>query len=366
MRKYAWLLTAAFLLAMAAFLMSRSDSAARTDKQKPRVEFPRYAKREDHDRNQKRRTLPPAPRNPNQDSDVEIQRKRDPMLTALPPSKGKSVVVFEASVLRDSPLGQHWLNCMMSAYELNRLNRFKDEFGFDPIQNTDRIAFSSEKVLLVGGDFGDANWEAFGQDKRVVGNKGVIIETERGGPGYVGIWNDELLVLSDNEKEIEAAFDRIEDRAPPAPPRINDYAQYGDIYGVLSADDLAMMLPEDERELAEKLRGAVSDVELHVDASEDVAMTAEVTGPVAQDVEDLSKSLGAALSLARLQAQTKREKDLADLLDFASISPRDGRFSIDLALPLDVIIQKMGPCKRRDAGEGEGGAAPMKDEGKEP
>lgn len=353
MRRYAWFIAAVALLAIAAYLMSRSDASVRPSAQKPRVEFPRYAKREEHDRNQKRRTLAPAPSNPNKpDSDVEIRRKRDPMMVALPTSKGKSVVVFEASALRDSPLGQHWLNCMMSAYDLEKLNRFKDEFGFDPIENTDRIAFSSEKVVVVGGDFGDANWDAFGKDKRVYGDKGVIIETEKGGPEYVGIWNDELMIVGSSQKEIEAALDRIEDRAPSHTPRIADFEQYGDVYGVVSAEDLAMMLPESERELAEKLKGAVENVELHVDASEDVAITAEVSGPVEADVSDLSKSLGAAFALARLQAQSKREKDLAELLDYASISPREGRFSIDLALPLDVLIQKMGPCRRGDGGAG--------------
>ena len=219
-------------------------------------------------------------------------------------------------------------------------------------ENLIRPVETPQKVVVVGGDFGDANWDAFGEDKRVYGDKGVIIETVKGGPEYVGIWNDELMIVGSSQKEIEAALDRIEDRAPSHTPRIADFEQYGDVYGVVSAEDLAMMLPESERELAEKLKGAVENVELHVDASEDVAITAEVSGPVEADVSDLSKSLGAAFALARLQAQSKREKDLAELLDYASISPREGRFSIDLALPLDVLIQKMGPCRRGDGGAG--------------
>src|SRR5687767_9419782 len=98
MRNKAWLFAALALLAVAAWLMSRGDSVASTDDKKPRVEFPRYPKQAEQDRNRRRRTLPALP--PKADSDVQPS-KRDPVITALPPSKGKSVVVFEASALKE-------------------------------------------------------------------------------------------------------------------------------------------------------------------------------------------------------------------------------------------------------------------------
>jgi hypothetical protein len=348
MRNRAWLLAAVLLLGIAAWLMSRSDTGA-AEPRRPRVEFPRYQKREDQERSRRRRTLPPAPATTPDDAP---RPKRDPVITALPSTKGKSAVVFEASALRDSPIGRHWLDCMASAYELRRLERFRNEFGVDLLEDVDRIAFSSEKVLVVSGDFSGARWDSIGASPRVYGDKGVVFDEDPRGGGRAegfGIWNDEIVLLASDRASIEAAMDRLEDRAPPSQPRIPDWASYGDIYGFLSAEDLAMMLPEEERAIAERLRGAVDDVELHVDASEDVAITADVQGTNAADVEDLSKSLGGALALARLKAQADGETDLAELLDFAKISPRGGRSSIDLALPLDVLIQKMGPC-RRDAG----------------
>ena len=94
------------LLACAAFLMRRGES-----KEKPapvaHVEFPHYARPEEHTRNQKRRTLAPPP--VKDDTKEGYRQKRDPVMTALPTTKGKSAMVFEAAALKDSPIGRLWL-----------------------------------------------------------------------------------------------------------------------------------------------------------------------------------------------------------------------------------------------------------------
>ncbi|HSO00354.1 MAG TPA: hypothetical protein VLS89_18805, partial [Candidatus Nanopelagicales bacterium] len=163
-------------------------------------------------------------------------------------------------------------------------------------------------------------------------------------------WGDELLLAAPDPAALEAALDRLEGRAPLPEPSIPDWAAYGDMYGVLSPDDLADMLPEDQSELAARLRQAVQRVEVHLDASEDVALVADVTGPDAADLDDLAKSLGAALTLARAGAADEGEDRLSALLEHATVHPRDGRFSVDLALPLD-LLKDAGPCRKR-GGEG--------------
>lgn len=363
MRKRAWLIAAFLLLGLAAYLMSRGDSEA-TESRRPRVEFPRYAKQEEQERNRRRRTLPP-PRAALNANDDAPRSKRDPVMTALPTAKGKSAIVFEASALKESPIGKHWLDCMMSPFERRRLAKFRDHFGVDLLEDIDRVAFSSEKVLVVSGDFSAARWDSIGPSPQVYGDKGVMFDEDTrddGRPGAIGIWNDEIILMGEDRAALEAAIDRLEDRAEPATPRIPEWGQYGDVYGFLSAEDLARMMPSDQGELAGRIREVVTEVELHVDASEDVALTADVHGSDPKEVEDLSKSLGAALALARLKAQTDGEKDLAELLDFAKIRPRGERSSMDLALPLDVLIQKMGPCRKdaSDAGLNE------EDEGADP
>jgi hypothetical protein len=346
-RNKAWLFGALALLALAAWLMSRGDSVASTDEKKPRVEFPRHPKQADQDRNRRRRTLPAPPARA--DSDVQPS-KRDPVITALPHSKGKSVMVFEASALKETPLAKHWLDCMMSGRQRRRIDGIRERFGVDVLEDIDRFAVSSEEVFIASGDFGQVKWEEINGPPRVYGNKGVIFVRGQEGRRVdtIGIWNDEMLMVANSVEAVEAAMDRLEDRAPVEEPRLREWDQYGDVYGVLSADDIAKLFPEDQRDLADRLRGAVQDVEIHVDASEDVAIVAEVAGGVESEVEDLAKSLGGALSLARLKAQSDGEDKLAELLDYAKIRPSGGRFSIDLALPLDVLIRQMGPC-RKDA-----------------
>src|SRR5262249_31951134 len=120
MRRRAWFLVAAALLAAAAWLMARGDARARRGAD-PRVVFPRSPRPAEHDRIQRRRTLPPPAAAP---EDAPAQ-KRDPVLTALPPTPGKSAVVFEASALKGSPIGKRWLDCMISKNDLSEIDRMK-------------------------------------------------------------------------------------------------------------------------------------------------------------------------------------------------------------------------------------------------
>ncbi|WP_437498439.1 hypothetical protein [Sorangium sp. So ce1099] len=354
MRHRAWLLAAVVLLGLAAWLMSRGDSKA-TATRKPRVEFPRYPRLPEQERNVRRLTLPPPPQT---HPSVERQSKRDPLLTALPTGRATSAVVVEASAIKESPAGKLWLDCMLAKGEMDSFDELKDEFGIDVLEDIDRIAVASGPLVVVSGQFPSARLDSLRGSRRAHGARGTLFEEEGRTPVF-GLWGDGLLFVGQDAQAVEAAIDRLEDRGAPAPPVIPEWASYGDAYGVLSAEDIADVLEGSEPEIAERLRGAVGQVELHVDASEDVAIVADVTGPVAGDVDDLGKTLGTAISLARLKAQADGEEQLAELLDLARVSPREGRFSMDLALPLPMIEKAMGRCReRRRSGEAPGELAP--------
>jgi hypothetical protein len=168
---------------------------------------------------------------------------------------------------------------------------------------------------------------------------------ERG--SVLATWGDEIVLAGADAKAIEEALERLESQSARESP-IPEWSVYGDIYGVLSPEELADMLPEGQGEIAARLRASIDRVDLHVDTSEDVAIVADVNGPNADDVKDLAKSMGAALSLARAGAEDEGDERLRELLDYATIKPRDGRFTLDVALPLEVLKQ-MGPCRKRDA-----------------
>ncbi|WP_437969340.1 hypothetical protein WMF04_08580 [Sorangium sp. So ce260] len=358
MRHRAWLLAAVLLLGLAAWLMGRGDGEA-TSAKKPRVEFPRRPRGPEVERSHRRRTLPPPPE---ADPSVEQKPRRDPLLTALPTGKATSAVVFEASAIKESPAGKLWLDCMLARLDMDSFDDLEDELGIDVLEDIDRIAAASGSLVVASGQFPSARLDSLRGSRRAYGARGALFEEEGRSPVF-GLWGEGLLFVGRDAQAVEAAIDRLEDKVPPAPPAIPAWASYGDAYGVLSADDVADLLEGSEPEIAERLRGAVGQVELHVDASEDVAIVADVTGPVAADVDDLGKTLGTALSLARLKAQSDDEEQLVELLDLARVSPRDGRFSLDLALPLPMIQKVMGRCleRRRDGGApgGEGGEAPI-------
>ncbi|WP_438022738.1 hypothetical protein [Sorangium sp. So ce233] len=354
MRNRAWLLAAVVLLGLAAWLMSRGDDNA-TAARKPRVEFPRYPRLPEQERNRRRLTLPPPP--PPTDPSMERQGRRDPVLTALPTDKATSAIVFEASAIKESRAGKFWLDCMLAERGMDSFDELKDELGIDVLEDIDRIAATSKGLVVVSGQLGSARLSSLRGSRRAHGERGALFE-EEGRMPVLGVWGDGIVLLGRDAQDVEAAIDRLEDKVPSAPPVIPEWASYGDAYGVLSADDLAALLEESQPEIAERLRGAVSQVELHIDASEDVAIAAEVTGPVKADIDDLGKTLGTAFSLARLKAQTDGEEQLAELLDLARVTPREGRFMLDLALPLPMIQKAMGRCAERHRGDG----APVEEE----
>lgn len=165
-----------------------------------------------------------------------------------------------------------------------------------------------------------------------------------------------MAIVTQSEEQARAAVDRIEGRAP-ASPVITEDQSYGDMYGVLSAEDLSRLLPPGEEALAQRLRTAAQRVELHMDASRGVGIVADVEGPDPSQLEDLGKSMGAALSLARIQAKAEGETQLADLLELARVRHRDdGAFTLQMAMPLEMLEKQLAWC--RDQGGTPGPPAP--------
>ncbi len=361
-RRKVWLVVAAVLFGVAAVLMftGQGDAPAM---ETPKVEFPRRMRAPERERAERRRThvLPVQV-----DSGTpEPARPRDPVLAALPRGEGKTAVVIEANALRHSPIGALLLDCLMrdGGKQLEELRKLS---GVDPLQDLDRLVITDEGMML-SGNFGNAKFKEllgervsmdYGQGARVY-EPGDMTMTRPDGSTVRGrsetslaTWNNELLVIGKSPDEVKAVVDRVEGRGPDAPPAIPEGSTYGEMYGVLSVDQLARLLPKEHAELAQRIRDVAQNVELHVDASGDVAMVAEVRGKNGDEVTDLGKTLGAALSVARIKAQADGDKDLAQLLDFARVQPDGTSFKLEMAVPLDAIQQRLAFCKEeRNAAE---------------
>ena len=154
-----------------------------------------------------------------------------------------------------------------------------------------------------------------------------------------------MILFGDTEQELKDALDRIEGRSPAAPPPLDESETYGEVYGVLGSDLLDKVLSQSQPEIAARLKEAARKVSLHVSAMGDVGIVADVEGADEQQAGDLARSLGAALSLGRIKAQAQDEKDLAELLDLAKVSPGGTSFQVELALPMAFLERHLAFCR---------------------
>jgi len=311
---------------------------------------------------ERRRTYvaPVAPVDAGTVAEPQPVRPSDPVLAALPRGKGKTAMVIEANAIRHSPIGELLVECLMRR-EGQDLERFKEETGVDPLKDLDRLVLTDDGVIVSGNfgderlknllsgrgatsyDYGDGARIFEPEDERSLPDGGVV---RRNGP-QVAMWNDQMLVFGRSADGVKQVIDRVEGRGPDEPPVISESSTYGEMYGVVAVEQLQKMFPPAQRELANKLAEVAENVELHMDTRSDFAMTAQVRGADEQKVTDLGKSLGGALSLARLKAQADGDKELARLLDFARVNPDGDEFKLELAVPLEVIKEQLAFCREQ-------------------
>jgi hypothetical protein len=338
--------TALALLGIAAWLFSRSD-AELPEPPRPRVAFRRYMSKSEFGRLEARRTLdlpigseiPPA---------RDHAAPRDPVLVALSGKPGTTAVVIEANAVRNMPVGDLLVSCLQRKDRRNGIQKLKEEMGLDVFNDVDRVAMS-DGSFVVSGNFGNTRWDQIltGMSSTAYGTSGRIYQRTDGVVDQqpIAVWNGQMVILGSTPADLQKIIDRLEGRLPPEAPVIPEEASYGEVYGVLSPSDLAGILPPEAANLAQRIQAAAQRIEIHADAAHDVAMTAQVEGPDPQMVQDLGQMLGTALSLGRFRARAEGDANLAELLEYANVSPNDGRFVAEIALPLAVIEKQLAFCK---------------------
>ncbi|HYD42458.1 MAG TPA: hypothetical protein VEB43_16635 [Anaeromyxobacter sp.] len=347
MRRHRWIALAAVLLAATALLLSLGEEAPPPAARR-QVEYPRWFDGPDHRRQQARATLalprpaggrPPAagPEEPG-----EPEGLRDPFLVSLPVKEGGMVMVFEANALRHSRLGERFIACL-EARRPGDLAELEREFGVDPLKDLDRVAFLDDAVVL-SGHFQHLKWDrlasarhsTYGRDGRVY----------RDGAEWIAAWRDQLIVVSSSEEGVHRAIDQLEGRAPIPPSGIDENSTYGEVYGVIPGAAARRLLGGDERGIGSKLASLASRIELHVDAMQDVAAVVRVQGTDAGGLEDLAKTIGGALAVARVKAQAEGDREFADLLEHAQVEHGGASFDLQLAIPADRLERWFADCER--------------------
>lgn len=333
-----------------------AGSSARRRARLDQAEFPRYPRREEYERMQKRRTLPVVPTPPGSAASEPAPAAfatseptgRDPLLSAM--GAGTDVaVVIEAGSFRRMPIGELFIACLGGE---DGLRRIRDETGVD-VDSVDRIAMTKSgegtpTVMMTAALDPERIAKLAGSAERVAyGDRGTLFVRKDGASGgdheVVAAWSDSLILAGGSRRELEAAIDRIEGRGALVVPAIPPEESYGEIYGHVRASFLSKLLPA---EVSGAVRAA-KDVELHVDATDDVLIVADVTGDAPAQMRDLARTLGGALSAARVTARAQGDDNLLELLDLARVSPSERNFRLEAALPLSVIQRQLGDCSKR-------------------
>jgi len=350
---------AAVLLAAAALLMS-VGAREPTRTEKPDVEFPVRMRAEEQKRMERRATLAlPAPRGESAPAPAPAPEPalRDPFLVGLPVEEGEPVVVFEANALRHSRLGELFVACVL-ARDPDTFAEVERAIGVDPLKDIDRVAFVGG-AMVVSGFFDRLKPSVLDAEGRpaAYGEAGRLwIPDPRGGtvpdPGRpaIALWKDQLLVVSDDPDALRRSIDQLEGRAPVPDAGIPDDMAYGEVYGAIPGEAARRLFGRDERGLGERLAAVASRIELHVDAQSDLAAVVRVRGDDAEGLSDLGKSIGAALAVARVQAQATDDTRFADLLASARVQDRGGALAIELAVPaerLESWFRDCGPARAR-------------------
>lgn len=114
---------------------------------------------------------------------------------------------------------------------------------------------------------------------------------------------------------------------------------------LLMGGPLADVIASEDERLAQALKDAARSVELHVDVSHDVGLAAEVNGSDPAKTEELRKTVGTALALARARAAAQGKNDQAQVLDLAHVAAReDDGFRFEAGLPHDLLEKSLEKC----------------------
>jgi hypothetical protein len=345
---------AGFLLAALGFLIAAALlmlKPAAPKVQRAALQFPHRARPHEIERQQRRSTLPPARREALATSDTATdapvpaqaaREARDPLHVAL--AQHEASLIIESATLKDSPLGRMLLACLSQEHD-KMLEELEEKTGLRVLEQVERIAIagSSEEtppVLMLSGKFPDFDPSGLHSNMQLEphgASSRLAVEDH----ASFGIWNDEIILIGLTESVV-AALDRLEGNSPAESGPIAEEA-YGEVYGTISGKLAGRLVPE---QLRERLGAAAQRVTLHVDATDDLLLVADVYGGEPELLEELATTVGGALALGRISAIHEDDAMLIDLLDESRVIRGDGSFQLEMALPLATIQAQLGECAK--------------------
>ncbi len=343
-RLWLWIAAAMLLLGGGALLSSLADE--RKGAKAREIEFPRSMRSEEGERANRRRTLAPVAVASSPVAVPATPRLRDPFLLALPRDSRSGVVVLEANALRHSRIGEMFVNCVQSGGGRSPFDELREEAGIDPLKDVDRVAFG-DGGFVVSGFFDRARFDELLEGSQVerYGEHGrVYHETAGSDAAVLGVWGGQLIAFGTGSF-VRGTLDRLEGRgAGDAAPPIPEDITYGEAYGVVPGSALQELFTGAQADLGRRLAELAKRIELHADAMNDLALVARVSGDDPAQLDDLATAFGAALSVARVDARIRGQEKGSELLEHAVVRRQQGGFSLELALPVEVVERWFAGC----------------------
>jgi len=265
----------------------------------------------------------------------------------MPPEVKRAAVVAEFNAIVNSELGGLMTECLFGDSDF--LNELRDA-GMDPTTRVDRVAMVDDS-LVVTGDFKESGWKKFLPPDAVskgYGRQGQMIEVPRedGGVETFAVWGGQMFVAGGDEASQKAILDRLEGNGPQTKPVLDESMAYGDVYGLITSGMLADLVGKQDPRVADAIRESAQDVQLHMDVSHDGGMVADVQSGDPQKADELRRTIGSALSLARMKAQAEGKNDQADLLDLTHVGSANGSpgFRLEAGVPYEYMEKTFRQC----------------------
>ena len=155
-----------------------------------------------------------------------------------------------------------------------------------------------------------------------------------------------MFVAGGDEASQKAILDRLDGNGPQTKPVLDESMAYGEVYGVIASGMLADLIGRQDARLGETIRQSAKSVQVHMDVSHDVGLVADIESQDPGKTEELRRTIGSALSLARMQAQARGKTEEAGILDLAHVQSAEGGtdFRLEAGLPYEYMEKAFRQC----------------------